>query len=398
MPVSLAHVVAEENLRAAWSRTEKRAQFAYRGERGDDIECDAAALADLSAAPVSAVRELLADVAHLADIGAGFGSMYQKDHGAEPVCPIEIEGRVVYGHDIRTRVLQRAFVQAVGAEVEKALPATVFSYRAGRDRWTALLGARRVIARGYVFVAKVDVRRFFPSVRVDQVAAAFAALAPEVDESLVRLAVWFCTAEILRSGPTVEAPLYALYQGSIVAPMLSNLVGALALDLPLVRYAPKGVHAFRYGDDVLLLGADGRAVTHARDIVVELVEEGGWKAHPEKTFECAHDLRDAPITWLGKTVGISGVSTPPEKLAERIEAVVELPVGDERVGIMAAALVNELFLDRRAAVDAAVAEVAARSRRHGRVARNMVAHFEQRRRKRMRSYDAALSRALSARG
>ncbi|MFO0684933.1 MAG: reverse transcriptase domain-containing protein [Sandaracinus sp.] len=398
MPVSLAHVLAEENLRAAWKRTKKRVQFAYYGERGDDIECDAAVLGDALAAPVSAVRELLADVTDLAEIGAGFGSIYRLDLTAAPVCSFEIEGRVVYGHDIRTRVLQRAFVQAVGAEVEKALPATVFSYRAGRDRWTALLGARRAIARGFMFVAKVDVRRFFPSVRVDQVVVALMTLIPELDEALVRLVVWFCTAPIIGQTSALAPALHALYQGSIAAPPLSNLVGAHVLDLPLVRYAPKGVHAFRYGDDVLLLGADARAVTHARDIVVELIEEAGWEAHPEKTFECAHDLRDAPIRWLGKTVGVSGVSTPPEKLAERVDALVELPRGDERVGAMAAALVNEMFLDRRAVVDAAVAKVTRRSPRHGRAARNMVAHFEQRRRKRMRAYDAVLSTALAARG
>jgi hypothetical protein len=392
MPVSLAHVLAETNLRSAWSRTNKRAQIAYQGERGD-VPCDAQVLADVVAAPVAAVRELLADVADLAHIGAGFGSTYQLDQTAEPVWKVAIDGRVVYAHHITSRVLQHACAQVIGPAIEKVLPPTVFSYRPARDRWTALLHARRLIRHGNVFVAKVDVRRFFPSVRVDQVVEASVALVPDLDEPLVRLTVWFNTAPILGLGSPQEDPLYALYQGAVIAPLLSNLVAAYVLDLPLARHAPKGVHALRYGDDVLIVGVDRGAVTNTRDFVVELIENAGWEAHPEKTFACAHDLRDATITWLGKTVGVDAVSTPESKVDERVEALVAVPPGDDLAATMAAALVNELFLDRRARVDAVLARVAARNPRHARVARNMVAHLAHRRRKRMRAYDALLSRA-----
>lgn len=390
--VALTHLLAEQNLRAAWRRTKKRAQFAHRDERGDDIECDADVLAAVMRHPVAGVRELLADVADLGQIGAGFGSAYHLDQTAEPVWKVAIDDRVVYAHQITTRVLQGACVQVVGPVIEKVLPPTVFSYRPAHDRWAALLGARRLIARGNLFVAKVDVRKFFPSVRVDQVVAAMVALAPDLDEPLVRLTVWFCTAPILGPGSQQGEPLYALYQGSIVAPPLSNLVGAHVIDLPLVRHAPKGVHALRYGDDLLIVGADAGAVTHTRDFAVELIEDAGWQAHPEKTFPCAHDLREGPVTWLGKTVSIDGVTTPQPKLDERVEALLAVSPGDQLVGRMAVALVNELFLDRRARVDAVLAQVAAQSPRHARVARNIAAHLAPTRPKRMGTYDALLSR------
>jgi hypothetical protein len=396
MTLTIDRVLAPKNVEAAWRATKKTAQFAHVDADGNEVAGDEQDLARLfGGAPFASHRELLADVIDLGHLGAGFGREYHLDHTAEAVCPIDIDGREVYGHCIRIRVLQRAFVQVAGPVIEKVLPPTVFSYRPRRDRFAALLAARLRIRRGDVFVAKIDVRGFFPSVRAQQVWDALATLAPELDESIRRLAVWFCTAPIARPGPRLDPALNALYQGSIVAPLLSNIVGAHLVDLPFAQYAPCGVRALRYGDDVITLGADVGAVNHARDIVVQLIEDGDWRTHAHKTDGCARDLRCAPFVWLGKRVSVDGVSTPREKIIERIDALVSLPHGDERVGTMAAALVNELFLDRAAAIDAVVAEVATLSPRRARAVRRLRKHLAPARRRRMRHYNSLVAPAFT---
>lgn len=387
---TLEDVLAEENLRAAWRQTPKTSHFAVLDAGGREIANDRDDLASaLGSAPVSSPKELLADVSDLCHIGGGHG--HDWDLTAEPVSPIDIDGREVFGHCIRARVLQRAYVRVVGPVLDGLLPPVVFSYRPHRDRITALLAARRWIRRDNVFVAKVDVRRFFPGITMEQVSDALGSLVPGIDDSLRRLAAWFCTAPIVRPGPTFEPALNALYQGSIVAPLLSNAVGALHLDAPFQCFAAPGVRYLRYADDILLLGPTFEAVTAARDVVVELIETAGWKAHPEKTFDCAHDLRDSPITFLGKTVGVSGISTPRDKIQERLDAFVSLAPNDPLVETMAAALAMELFLDPRVTVDSVVAEAGVHGPRYGRLLRRVDAHLGRGRKTKMRAFDVRLA-------
>ncbi|MGE0790068.1 MAG: reverse transcriptase domain-containing protein [Sandaracinaceae bacterium] len=387
--VTIDAVLADENLRASWSATRKRSQFAVLDEDGHEVDGDAEALEAALTIPVAGLAELLADVVDLGHVGGGYGHHY--DITANTVRAIQIEGREVFGHDIHTRVLQRAFVGVVGPYVEAQLHPSLFSFRPQRDRIAALLGVRRLIRRKHFHACKVDVRKFFPSVRIDQICEALRRLVPQVDEQLLRLATWFCTADIARQGPEFSAPLFALYQGAVVAPMLSNVVGAVMLDDPFHRVMGGRVGYFRYADDIFLIGADPRTVTHARDVVADLIEEAGWEVHPEKTMGCAVDLRETWVDWLGKRVTASGVITSADALADRVGAVLGAEPRSPELHRAAVALVQDLVLDPRSVVDGVVDLLRAESRPHAKAVTAQVAHFMPWRRKTMRRADSILS-------
>lgn len=406
MTVGLRDLLTPLTLRMALAGVSKRAQFAVIDDDGTEVEGDAEISrayggsthrrGDVLDVPVAGARELLADIEDLAFLGAGFG----RDHflSAEDVVEIALGERTVFAHDLRTRVLQRAVALGLRAPVGRALPAAVFSFRPQRSREQALLAGRRCIRRGWVFAAKVDVRRFFDSITAEHVVRGMSPL--RVSADVVRLVVWFTTPRVVRcrpnSAPEFLPPRYTLLQGSTIAPTLSNLAGAHYLDRPFNKIFGGRAACFRYADDVVVLGPSYTLVTQARDALVELIEAAGWAAHTDKTSPEAVDLRDATLRWLGKDVNAAGVVTPHEKIAERLSAFLSAERRSPLFASMCTALVNELVLDDWQTVVRVIEDAEESSRAHGAALRRTAEHLRPRRRARMRAYDRMLTPMIQA--
>lgn len=312
---------------------------------------------------VATDAEIVADVKELHTIGASYDGGLD---GAEPVLAVEIEGRTVYHHDYLTRVAQRAFVDWIGTIVEPLISRVAWAFRPGIGLMGALALVRRRIRHGAVFAAKADIRRFFPSTRSDLIASSFRALVPDIPPEVWRLAAYFCSAPILRhdGNGALEwhPPIHAILQGSIVGPQLSNVVGTIVIDRALERVLQRGVVALRYCDDVLLLGRDWGAVTYARDAFEEIIAEYGYIAHPDKTSPAAIDLREEPITFLGKTIFADRIETPPDKVARWVGEMLVAETPRLRAA-WAGTILQQLFLDPVAVVERVVSMLEGRDRR-----------------------------------
>lgn len=311
---------------------------------------------------VATAAEIVADVEEILIIGAN----YDGTIGAEPVLAVEIEGRTIYLHDYHTRVAQRAFVDWLGPIVEPHISRVAWAFRPGIGLMAALALVRRRIRHGAVFAAKADIRRFFPSTRSELIASSLSALVPDIPSEALRLAAYFSSAPVVRRDGTGalewHPPIHAILQGSIVGPLLSNVVGTIVIDRALERVLQRDVVALRYCDDLLLLGSDWGAVTYARDAFEEIIAEFGYIAHPDKTSPAAIDLREEPITFLGKTIFADRIETPPDRVARWVDEmrVAETP---RARAAWAGTILQQLFLDTPASVDRVASMLEKRDRR-----------------------------------
>ena len=275
--------------------------------------------------------------------------------GARPVRGFMVDAkREVFLHDVVARVGQRLWVAVANAALHAEVPTTVYSYGPGRHRFAMLHHARALMRRGYVCAHKADVRDFFGSIRKPVVIEALEQRT-SLDDTMIRIVRMFLASEIVRDAShprvvsgeatTYEPPRGTLLQGSVVAPVLSNLVGAHILDIPFAARHGSGVLLLRYADDMILLGRDPRAVDDALGDVRTLLGDHGLTLHPTKTTAEVCDLRKGPIRLLGKDLCGGDVWTPRSWWEARLTEAASFPPGSSGRVSRVAAVVNELQLD-----------------------------------------------------
>jgi hypothetical protein len=254
------------------------------------------------------------------------GSMPTPD-----VVGVMIDGkREVFHHSLLSRLLQGLMGQKLGRIVDPVLMPTALAYRPFDGVRTGLFAARALGKRGFVWAAKADIRRFFPAVTYEHVAQALLQIAP-VHESIREIIEWMLSAPILRNvdHPEVAAgrsavrsePLRALYQGSPIAPLLSNVVGAAVFDVPFASAMNGlGVVLLRYADDLLVLSVDRKGAQAGLTAVRALAAGANFEIHedPNKTSPHPVDLREETIKWLGYDLGYGQVRLSDAKFAKMI--------------------------------------------------------------------------------
>lgn len=239
--------------------------------------------------------------------------------------------REVFLHSFLVRLLQGLLALKLGRVVEAALPPTVLAYRPLDGVRCGLFAALRLVGLGFVWVAKADIRGFFPAIKYEHVAWSLPKVAP-VHDSILRLIEWMLSAPILRNvdHPKVIAgevgvraePLHALYQGSSIAPLLSNVVGAACFDMPFAAaMAARGVVLLRYADDLLVLARDRESAEAGLDLLRGLAMAAGFQIHdhPDKTSAHPLDVREETITWLGYELGRGRVRLSDAKFSKMVQ-------------------------------------------------------------------------------
>ena len=98
--------------------------------------------------------------------------------------------------------------------------------------------------------------------------------------------------------------LYRLYQGSSLAPALSNLVGLAAFDAPFKSIMGQHAVLLRYCDDMLLLCRDPGAVRDGMDVLHQLALSAGFEIHsdPRKTSASLINLDSEALRFLGHEI------------------------------------------------------------------------------------------------
>jgi hypothetical protein len=290
------------------------------------------------------------------------------------------EDRTVYLHSYFDRILQRSAVDLLTPLCEPLFPNGVHGYRPGRSHRSALLHGRRLIRRGYWYAAALDIRQFFPSVRLDQVVAVLATDLPELSRNLVRVLLWFLTVKVRRrpwhpdrraGGPLAIPPPGGLLTGSVIAPLISNLVGAHCLDRPFQQEFGDRVVLLRYVDDLLLLGTKQSVVERAIAFVQRLLGDAGFAVHPEKGTRNpttgAHeaiDVRRERLAHLGYEIHGGSVRLADDTLRAAIDALVQADPGTWDFATKARSLIDRLTFDPPSRMGFVERELGRRSRLH----------------------------------
>jgi Retron-type reverse transcriptase len=120
-----------------------------------------------------------------------------------------------------------------------------------------------------LFIFKMDLKDFFPSISSKRVMALFRSIGynEEVSAHLTNI----CTCD------------NGLPQGAVTSPYLSNLICA-KLDIRLQKYCSKRDIAFsRYADDLTFSGNNRDTLKNIYSMVVKIIEDEGYKVNISKT-------------------------------------------------------------------------------------------------------------------
>lgn len=140
------------------------------------------------------------------------------------------------------RFIQQAILQIIGPIIDPTFSQHSYGFRAGRGAHQALNQAKSYVDAGYVYVADLDIEKFFDRVNHDMV---MARLARHIgDKRVLRIIRRFLQAGMWKHG-VFEDRIQGTPQGGPLSPLLANLL----LD-DLDKELEKRGHKFcRYADD-----------------------------------------------------------------------------------------------------------------------------------------------------
>jgi RNA-directed DNA polymerase len=140
------------------------------------------------------------------------------------------------------RIIQQAILQVLEPIFEPMFSDSSYGFRPGRSALMALSQAEKYVQEGYIYVADMDLEKFFDRVNHDIL---MSRLARHIgDKRLLRIIRRYLEAGLLQDGVCVKREL-GMPQGGPLSPILSNIL----LD-ELDKELEKRGHKFcRYADD-----------------------------------------------------------------------------------------------------------------------------------------------------
>ena len=188
------------------------------------------------------------------------------------------------------RLVQQAVAQQLTPIFEPRFHEDSYGFRPGRSAHDALLAVRRHAEAGNVWVASMDLERFFDTVSQSKLVQLLSdALA---DKRVVSLVHRFLMAGVAVDG-IVEPTPEGTPQGGPLSPLLANVL-LNELDWELERRG----HAFvRYADDFMILKRSRKAAERAMESMSKFVESRLFlRVNREKSY-VAHITRQ--VKYLG---------------------------------------------------------------------------------------------------
>lgn len=273
-------------------------------------------------------------------------------------------GRVVTIPSLLSRFAQGVVKLTVGRPLDGLLVDTVHGFRPGRSPETALYHARHFTRRGHHFAIEFDIRRFFPSTRLELVAETLARRAPFFSQGLQNIVLFELRPPIIDRTGSVERKIPVperLSAGMTIVPLLANLVADAHLDRPLAGRFGDSARMIRYADDCLLLGNSESAVLEALALCDESLGRIGLRRHPNKgTRGEVVDLSADRIDFLGYEIGRGEVRLSFTRHEEWMQRIVAAEDDGTRLRL-AHGYRRQLIFDRNRRVQRSLARLGSRS-------------------------------------
>ena len=193
------------------------------------------------------------------------------------------------------RLVQQAVAQQLAPMFEPRFHEDSYGFRPGRSAHDALRAVKRHADAGNVWVASMDLERFFDTVNQSKLVQLLSdALA---DKRVVSLVHRFLMAGVVVDG-IVEETKEGTPQGGPLSPLLANVL-LNELDWELERRG----HAFvRYADDFVIMKRSRKAAERAMESVTRFVESRLFlRVNREKSY-VAHITRQ--VKYLGYSFGM----------------------------------------------------------------------------------------------
>ena len=193
------------------------------------------------------------------------------------------------------RLVQQAVAQQLTPMFEPRFHPDSYGFRPGRSAHDALMAVKRHADAGCVWVASMDLERFFDTVNQSKLVQLLSDAL--VDKRVVSLVHRFLMSGVVVDG-IVEATDEGTPQGGPLSPLLANVL-LNELDWELGRRG----HAFvRYADDFIIMKRSRKAAERAMASVTKFVESRLFlRVNREKSY-VAHITRD--VKYLGHSFGM----------------------------------------------------------------------------------------------
>ena len=233
---------------------------------------------------------------------------------------------------MRDKVVQQSIAAELVKIYDGQLSRSVYAYRPGRSALEAVGMLEQEIRKpAYSWILKTDIKSFFDTIVLQRLYQKLSAQVREQD--VMDLIKACCEAKELQKDGTLTPKRVGVYQGSGIAPVLSN-VYLMDFDREMeMRYCARQAAAdgsgdgdppavyVRYSDDMIVLGGSREQMEEIRGFMRIRLEALGLALNEEKTTILP---ADDGVDFLGYRLSSAGKGIPAKAedgLQERLEKV-----------------------------------------------------------------------------
>lgn len=242
------------------------------------------------------------------------------DHNYE-VLPVKLvtlykdgKAREVALYSMRDKNVQQSVAQELTNIYDCLFSSRTFAYRPGKSALNALSEIEEACKRGECkWCLKLDIHHYFDT--IDVVRLKRMLLQQIHEDDVLELIVKECTTPSLEDDGTLTEKRRGIYQGSAIAPILSN-VYLREFDIEMAARFPFYV---RYSDDILVLTKSQEEAAAALSKATAWMGNLGLELNEKKT--CIKLIKDG-FEFLGYSFDDTGKSIPSkatDSLVERLE-------------------------------------------------------------------------------
>ena len=217
---------------------------------------------------------------------------------------------------MRDKVVQQAINVELNRIFEPLVPACSYAYRSGRSALKAVeVINEKIKGKSHYYALKTDISNFFECLSWERILAILRKYIQ--DERVINLIKICLQMRYVDSDGELHEKKMGVYQGSILAPILSNIY---MLDFDKWLEDEKAIY-IRYSDDIMLVGDNLEYCKAMKEMIMERLQTMNLTMKESKTV--LRSVKDG-IVFLGYNLSDKGKVIPKkatENLSQNLETM-----------------------------------------------------------------------------